>query len=57
VTSKFWQISENISETVQDTDIVTMEDYHVWLVEWYRYQRPWKFQLFETCLNLTFLKI
>jgi len=24
--SKFWQMSDNISETVQDRDIVTMED-------------------------------
>jgi len=23
---KFWEMSANISETVQDTDIVTMED-------------------------------
>jgi len=23
---KFWEISDNISETVQDRDIVTMED-------------------------------
>ena len=26
VTSSFWQISVNISKTVQDTDILTMED-------------------------------
>ena len=25
-TSSFWQISVNISRTVQDTDILTMED-------------------------------
>jgi len=24
---KFWEISDNISETVQDRDIVAMEDY------------------------------
>jgi len=23
---KFWQIPDNISETVQDTDVVTMDD-------------------------------
>jgi len=24
---KFWEVSDNISETVQDRDIVAMEDY------------------------------
>ena len=37
----FWEVSANISETVQDRDIVTVEDLtgnHMYPIEWHQYQ-------------------
>ena len=32
---KFSEIIDNISKTVQDRDIVTVEDKHMWAIEWH----------------------
>jgi len=32
----FWEITDDISETVHDRDVVTTKDYNVWPIEWHQ---------------------
>jgi len=52
----FWEISYNISQVVQDWDIVAVKDTignHMWPIEWHHYQWPWRSRLLsETFLTL-----